>query len=531
MDDIDRLNSTEIMEVLKLIRNISNFPYMYFIVAYDKEYILECLKEQIHSKELDYTEKIFQVEYQLPNIATNIIKKSIIDSLSKFVTKDDNDELVKDVHSTNTHIIEDCLSTIRDVKRIVNSFYTSYSRLKGEVVSSDLFVLEILKTKYPTVYSILETDRKRILKPSSYNCYELFDENKINNSDLFDKFSNVGKYNIIKFIEENEAKLQLKVSDKEKIEHILLRLFPASTIDNSDKAINNIFHTDRYFSVAILESDLSDIEFDMIMQDEDINQIKNKFEQWSTNKSNSLSAKLKQFVPNNQEEQKKYIRLLIFSTSIMHFDVNYVTEQINKLKEGNTNTLSNENKKFIKQSLCENGYSVGLGKYLYSIVFGENTWDYPLSREELNEVKHVIFKECIKQEGYELKAVIQGFLNTYDYFLDNKGQREKLFFPKNAKIMKQYVKSHIEDFVLLTIDFDHYFQEKVDYFTIVGELPLAMCETWDNYKGFINGIKDTNPIIKEYKELLEQFSHKNYSGYVYYTSEHINYDKLVWHTS
>ena len=38
IDDIDRLNSEEIEEMLRLVRNGSNLPNMYFVLAYDKNY-------------------------------------------------------------------------------------------------------------------------------------------------------------------------------------------------------------------------------------------------------------------------------------------------------------------------------------------------------------------------------------------------------------------------------------------------------------------------------------------------------------
>ena len=66
IDDLDRLDSKEIMEMLKLIRNVSDFPYMYFIVAYDKSYIIQSLEAaKLSNKATDFVEKIFQVELRL----------------------------------------------------------------------------------------------------------------------------------------------------------------------------------------------------------------------------------------------------------------------------------------------------------------------------------------------------------------------------------------------------------------------------------------------------------------------------------
>ena len=46
IDDLDRLGGNEIMEVLKLIRNVANFPGLKFVAAYDRAYMVEVIKKQ-----------------------------------------------------------------------------------------------------------------------------------------------------------------------------------------------------------------------------------------------------------------------------------------------------------------------------------------------------------------------------------------------------------------------------------------------------------------------------------------------------
>lgn len=41
IDDIDRLNAEEILEVLKLVRNTADFPYVQFIICYDSDYVVK----------------------------------------------------------------------------------------------------------------------------------------------------------------------------------------------------------------------------------------------------------------------------------------------------------------------------------------------------------------------------------------------------------------------------------------------------------------------------------------------------------
>lgn len=46
IDDIDRLDSNELFEVLRLIRNTANLPNLIFLVTYDKDYVIKQLKNK-----------------------------------------------------------------------------------------------------------------------------------------------------------------------------------------------------------------------------------------------------------------------------------------------------------------------------------------------------------------------------------------------------------------------------------------------------------------------------------------------------
>ena len=53
------MESGEILEVLKLIRNNANFPHLKFIVAYDKEYVTNQIREI--TKKDGYLNKIREI--------------------------------------------------------------------------------------------------------------------------------------------------------------------------------------------------------------------------------------------------------------------------------------------------------------------------------------------------------------------------------------------------------------------------------------------------------------------------------------
>ncbi|MBK7684509.1 MAG: AAA family ATPase [Bacteroidetes bacterium] len=66
IDDLDRLDKDEIVEVIRLIRNTANFHNTYFIVSYDRAYVVNALKMHSSYSEYQYLEKIFQIEVTLP---------------------------------------------------------------------------------------------------------------------------------------------------------------------------------------------------------------------------------------------------------------------------------------------------------------------------------------------------------------------------------------------------------------------------------------------------------------------------------
>lgn len=84
IDDIDRLGANEIEELFRLVRNTSNLPSMYFVMAYDKKYVVDTLNSIFPSHSLSYSQKILQEEFFLPVIKNNELKAVLREKLSVF---------------------------------------------------------------------------------------------------------------------------------------------------------------------------------------------------------------------------------------------------------------------------------------------------------------------------------------------------------------------------------------------------------------------------------------------------------------
>ena len=181
IDDIDRLDKNEIKEVLRLIRNTANFPYIQFIVAYDKDYIISTLKDSGIENPSIYLEKFFNLEIALPQYESRIICSELESRLSKDINKigftqvdDVIHEMIykcieEDKNHTKMFIVTSILTNIRDVIRFKNSFYISIHTIKdlhneNEIEIDDLFYIELLRYRYNDIYMILRNRPTMVLK-------------------------------------------------------------------------------------------------------------------------------------------------------------------------------------------------------------------------------------------------------------------------------------------------------------------------------------------------------------------------------
>lgn len=200
IDDLDRLDKNEILEVFRLIRNTANFPFTQFIVTYDKDYILKTLSDKSNIKYDEYLMKIFNLEIALPwhesVILCNELEyrlKSIFAELkweysaellheithhrvekhnSKLKVDDEEDDKDNKVDSITEYFhseykIPAIISSMRDVIRFTNSFRLNLSacvdKYKADIDISDFFYLELLRYRFTDVYYTLRNDPLRIL--------------------------------------------------------------------------------------------------------------------------------------------------------------------------------------------------------------------------------------------------------------------------------------------------------------------------------------------------------------------------------
>lgn len=167
IDDLDRLDGEEIMEILRLIRITANFPYTQFILAYDKPYIQKAIEKRLDYDESErFIDKVINTEISLPHFDHRAIGDLLYKELEAYC--EEVNEIRSDLYGWSPQIkgnrklslaiiIRTLLPTFRDVYRFVNMFKLDFDKLKGkhEVNFSDFFILSLIKYAYPEFYRLM----------------------------------------------------------------------------------------------------------------------------------------------------------------------------------------------------------------------------------------------------------------------------------------------------------------------------------------------------------------------------------------
>lgn len=183
IDDIDRLESSEVLEVLRLIRNTADLKNVIYIAAFDKEYVTTILEEKKIAAPKSYLEKIFQVEIQLPLVP----KERIISTLINEITQYSHGLVIIQAIDFNEYYRELILKVItsyRKAKRFARLFSLNYTHLYhtsfDRLVWQDIFWLELLQVSDKSTYDHILCNDPKIILSETNNCYVYYnnDENR-----------------------------------------------------------------------------------------------------------------------------------------------------------------------------------------------------------------------------------------------------------------------------------------------------------------------------------------------------------------
>ena len=156
LDDIDRLATSEIRDVFKLVRLTANFPNIIYIVAFDRDRVEKALDEQgIPGR--DYLEKILQFPEDLPVVPSHVLHQQVTSALDKALDNIENTgpfdkQVWPDIFM---EIIRPLIRNMRDVRRYAAAIHSAVTSLDGQIALADLLALEAIRIFLPDVFKLL----------------------------------------------------------------------------------------------------------------------------------------------------------------------------------------------------------------------------------------------------------------------------------------------------------------------------------------------------------------------------------------
>lgn len=132
IDDVDRLQSKELMMVLRIIRDTADFPNVFYIVVADNLHLKRMLNNMNIDDAETYLKKFFNLDFQLPaneNVAFETLLKILKEKYHNLgIDEKTGAWYVSQIR--NVAYIREAFPNMRDVYRFVNSYFLSFDSMQ-----------------------------------------------------------------------------------------------------------------------------------------------------------------------------------------------------------------------------------------------------------------------------------------------------------------------------------------------------------------------------------------------------------------
>jgi predicted KAP-like P-loop ATPase len=164
IDDIDRLDKEETRLILKLVKMTANFPNTIFMLAYDRDKVVDRINEDGWDGE-EYLKKIIQLSFTLPEPNRQGLSKILFNDLDNILKEVYGEVILEGENKKRWGELrysgfEELFKTIRDIKRYISSLALNWSMIgKDEVNMIDFMGIEAIRIFSPKFYSAIRDNK------------------------------------------------------------------------------------------------------------------------------------------------------------------------------------------------------------------------------------------------------------------------------------------------------------------------------------------------------------------------------------
>ncbi|MEM9320617.1 MAG: P-loop NTPase fold protein [Pseudomonadota bacterium] len=164
VDDLDRLNPDEAVEVLRLIRAVADFPNVLYVLAYDNDVLAANLEAALKVPNgAQYLDKIVHASFRVPRALPYDLARWTLTELTGFLPEiDGRMEHALDLVSGLW------LETPRDAVRLTNAMRLYATHQKHRIHLGDMVVLQMSRLKAPRLYTWIENYLQPVILVTGY---------------------------------------------------------------------------------------------------------------------------------------------------------------------------------------------------------------------------------------------------------------------------------------------------------------------------------------------------------------------------
>ena len=155
IDDLDRLNNSEIRLLIQLIKSVCNFSNITYILMCDKDIVSNALADEQGIDGDEYLEKIVQLEFNVPLTKKEKIIDMLDSDLKSVIGEEANPEWYERIRQYCAYGMFSAFDSIREEKRFVNNLRFVIDVFGKEIDVPDLVAITYLRSVDEKVYRIL----------------------------------------------------------------------------------------------------------------------------------------------------------------------------------------------------------------------------------------------------------------------------------------------------------------------------------------------------------------------------------------
>jgi predicted KAP-like P-loop ATPase len=451
IDDIDRLNNTEIKQIFQLIRSLGNFPNTIYLASMDRDVVIDALSEMQKGDGSEYLEKIVHVPLQVPSISQDKVYEFLFMKLDEIIgtlpdKKFDQNYWGNIYHSGFKYFF----NNVRDVIRYMNILRFNFSAIGNEVNIIDLIAITGFQVFEPKIYEIIKNN------PDMFT-------GQIRESISYSNSNDEEKHTVRKYIEKSYEQL-------EKLEQEAYLEFIQEIFVKVKEAFTNITYTEAWRECR-KEAKLCSPEFFNIYFKASIDEdLISKTQMESYIKSTSREDEFHKVIEQLNSDGKIYVFLERLEDYIYDFDKDKSQVICNVLMDlGDSfpekkgmfefgkkirvrrvisrllNKIEDKNEWFeiLKEAIQKANNSIDIPALEVSSIMQQHG-EY--DKEAKHEPQQLVTNEHLQELKKLLLSKIKEWTKKYN-FKDDKISLSLLYIWKrlDVKAMKMYLNEHLKD--------------------------------------------------------------------------------------